>query len=730
MMATAFDVLFRYTVNMLKLKRPRNWHTIKFTNAQFKARADCMIGTRNILKIMGYTKEVRGENDIQNGLAYPDPSQIDHNIIKLIAAELLIAKTEVKVVVFDNLIFLNNVNLENPYNAPQEMPRDHEPDLYSSMQQQRPSVPPRKFDMVQQPSLQSGYYNPPQPDSHHFNPSLNQHGGYQPPPPQSFGQPSTLQPSSSQQYGPSSSQQYGPSSSQQYGPSSSQQYSHQPRDQTGFQSQFQPHSMNYQSGSHVGYQSSYPLKEQLMSVEDLESTPTDALNTSGNKLDELRQRKANIIRVLDQSNQYAESSANHSTNYSVTTSVSNPVQSSPVVSSQATQPTAASQATPKPPPRVKPRTKFFNVPQGDDTKQLPTVPESSSDEKTLIQEIPPQKLQRPATRTMMKCDVCDFLNHEKLIECMDCNNPKSERWIKVIVPSKTASLSKDPETVQLFEETPSVAQGNAALPSDSATIIPPGVQPPASNVTAITNNAQYNHQPTTAAQYNNQPTAAAQYDHQPTAAAQYNNQPTAAAQYDHQPTAAAQYNNQPTAAAQYNNQPTATAPYNNQPTATAQYNNQPTATAQYNNQPTATAQYNNQSSVAAGVGTGTNAAGAPSLKDFMPVVNYTPEEKERMRLEAKELQKREMMEREQEQQQQQQRRGSRPKEDGGFQSYMPRNDNYGQRNGTMERPTGSVLQGHTVGKMTDPGDTQHYRVLANQGSLIIQDIKVNKQNSC
>ena len=685
MMATAFDVLFRYTVNMLKLKRPRNWHTIKFTNAQFKARADCMIGTRNILKIMGYTKEVRGENDIQNGLAYPDPSQIDHNIIKLIAAELLIAKTEVKVVVFDNLIFLNNVNLEYPYNAPQEMPRDHEPDLYSSMQQQRPSVPPRKFDMVQQPSLQSGYYNPPQPDSHHFNPSLNQHGGYQPPPPQSFGQPSTLQPSSSQQYGPSSSQQY----------------SHQPRDQTGFQSQFQPHSMNYQSGSHVGYQSSYPLKEQPMSVEDLESTPTDALNTSGNKLDELRQRKANIIRVLDQSNQYAESSANHSANYSVTTSVSNPVQSSPAVSSQATQPTAASQATPKPPPRVKPRTKFLNLSQSDDTKQLPTVPESTSDEKTSIQETPPQKPQRPATRTMMKCDVCDFLNHEKLMECMDCNNPKSERWIKVIMSSKTASLSKDPETVQLFEETLSVAQGNAALPSDSATIIPPGVQPPPSNVTAITSNSgQYNHQPSTAAQYNNQPTATAQY------------------------------NNQPTATAQYNNQPTATAQYNNQPTAAAQYDHQPTAAAQYNNQPTATAQYNNQSSVAAGVGTGTNAAGAPSLKDFVPVVNYTPEEKERMRLEAKELQKREMMEREQEQQQQQQRRGSRPKEDGGFQSYMPRNDNYGQRNGTMERPTGSVLQGHTVGKMTDPGDTQHYRVLANQGSLIIQDIKVNKQNSC
>ena len=674
MMATAFDVLFRYTVNMLKLKRPRNWHTIKFTNAQFKARADCMIGTRNILKIMGYTKQVMGENAIQNGLAYPDPSQIDHNIIKLIAAELLIAKTEVKVGVdFGNLIIFNNVQLEKPYGASyQEVPRDHEPDLYSSMQQ----PPPRKFDMVQQPSIQSSYnYCPPQPDSHHFNPSLNQHASYQSPP-QSYVQPSTVQPSSSQQH------------------------SHQPRDQTSFQSHFQPSMVqtNYQSGSYASYQSSYPLKDQAMSVEDLESTPTDTLNTSGNKLDELRQRKANIISILDQDSQ---NSASYSADYSISTSTSNPIQSSPAVSSQVTQSTPASQTTPKPAPRVKPRTKFFTVlPQGEDTRQLPTLPETISDEKTSIQEIPPQKPQKPATRIMIKCDACDFPNHEKSLECVDCGNPKSERWIKISMPSKPVarpSPSQDPETLQLFEETPSVAQGNAALPSDSAAITPSGGQygnqPPQSKVTAVTNNAQYNNQPTAAAQYNNQLIAAAQYNNQPTAAAQYNNQPTAAAQYNNQPTAAAQYNNQPTAA--------------------AQYNNQPTAAAQYNNPPAAKVRYNNQSS--AGAEAGANASGGPSLKDYVPVVNYTPEEKERMKLEAEELRKREMMEKQ---------RGGRPREDEGFQSYMARNDNYGQRNGTMERPTGNVLQGYNVAKMTDPGDTQHYRSLANQGSLIIQDIKV------
>ena len=116
MMATAFDVLFRYTVNMLKLKRPRNWHTIKFTNAQFKARADCMIGTRNILNIMGYTQPVTGEDGKQNGLSYPDPSQIVQDYIKLIAAELLIAKTEIKLAQ-ERRILLDPSSLPGPYHV-------------------------------------------------------------------------------------------------------------------------------------------------------------------------------------------------------------------------------------------------------------------------------------------------------------------------------------------------------------------------------------------------------------------------------------------------------------------------------------------------------------------------------------------------------------------------------------------------------------------------------------
>ena len=637
MMATAFDVLFRYTVNMLKLKRPRNWHTIKFTNAQFKARADCMIGTRNILKIMGYTKEVMGENNIQNGLAYPDPSQIDHNIIKLIAAELLIAKTEVKFGInYGNLIVFQNVHLEKPYSAYQEMARDREPDMYSSMQ----PPPSQRFDTVQQPSIQSSYNNPPQPDSHHFNnPSLHQHGSYQSPP-QTF---STLQPSTSQQYG------------------------YQPTD---LQPHFQPTSVvqtNYQYGSHVSYQSSYAHKDQSMSLEDLEPTPIDTLNTNGNKLDEIRQRKANIKNILDQG------SPSYSTNYSISPSTSNPVQSSPAVSSQVTQSTAASETTskptPKPVPRVKPRTKFFKaLPEGDDVKQLSTLPESTTDKKT---SIPPQMPQRTATRTMIKCDACDFPNHEKSLECMDCGNPRNERWIKISMPGKSVakpSPSQDPETLQLFEETPSVAQGNAALPSDSATVTPPSRnQPPPSQVTAVNNNAQYN--------------------------------------------------NQPTATLDYNNQSTAAPEYNNQPTAAPEYNNQSTAAAQYNNPPAAKPQYNTQASAATGTSTG--AAGGPSLKDYVPVVYYTPEEKERMRLEAEELRKKEIME----EQQRQQQPDRRPKEDGGFQSYMPRNDNYGQRNGTMERPTGNVL-GYNVAKMTDPGESQRYKSLANEGNLIIQDIKV------
>ena len=120
-MAMAFDVLFCYTVNILKLKRPRNWHTIEFTDAHFKARADCMVGTRSILKIMGYTQRVLGEDGKLDGLSYPDPSQVAQGDIKLIAAELLIAKTEIKFAQEYNMLIdpsvvpgPSNVYLEDP----------------------------------------------------------------------------------------------------------------------------------------------------------------------------------------------------------------------------------------------------------------------------------------------------------------------------------------------------------------------------------------------------------------------------------------------------------------------------------------------------------------------------------------------------------------------------------------------------------------------------------------
>ena len=796
MMATAFDVLFRYTVNMLKLKRPRNWHTIKFTNPQFRARADCMIGTRNILKIMGYTKEVRGENNIQNGLAYSDPSVIDHNIIKLIAAELLIAKTEVKDGCNpNNLIFFKNVHLESPRNQYQESPR--EPDMYTSIPQQ--PVEPR-------PTSNSSYYNTHQSDSHNFSPSLLHHTSYHPPS-QGFGQPSTMLPSSSQQYAyrpvtqtgfqpqpSSSSQQYGerhvpqtsfhahPSSDQQYGykpgdfqsqsssnhqyrhqsgdlqsqHSSSQQYGHHSGDQISFQGNFRLSGMQtgYQSGSHSVRSSNF-VEDQSMSIEDLEPTP---INTSASKLDELRRRKANIKQILDQSSQNTE----NSTNYSGTLT-STPIQSSSASTPEVTQPTAAPQVIPKPAPRVKPRTKFFKVlPQEDDTKKLS---ESTFNEKAPNQELPPEKPQRPAVSIMMKCDVCGFPNDEKSMECIKCKNPKSERWIKITMSMNRSSSSLEPETPHYHGETPSVShQSSVATPSDRVIKAPSDTQsknqPFSSEVTAAASNAQYydqltagaqyNNPPTAGAQYNNRPTAGGQYYDQPTAEAQYNNQPTAEAQYNNRPTTGGQYYDQPTAGAQYNNQPTAEAQYNNRSTAEAQYNNQPTAGGQYYDQPTAGAQYNNRPtaggqyyeqptattqpatkppskpiakprydghSSASGTSATTAAgAGASSSKGFVPPKQYSKEEKEKMRLEAEKAKaRREMMEELQ----------SHGNEGGGFQSYMARNNNYSQSNGTTERPTGSVLHGYGA-KMIHPEDTQHYRSLANQGNFIIQEIKVAK----
>ena len=95
-MIQAFDVLMHYTINILKPNHPRNWHTIYFNDAHFKTQCDWMVGARDILKKMGYTVPKYGDDGVtETGLSFPDSSQIDYVKLKMIAAELLIAKVEV-----------------------------------------------------------------------------------------------------------------------------------------------------------------------------------------------------------------------------------------------------------------------------------------------------------------------------------------------------------------------------------------------------------------------------------------------------------------------------------------------------------------------------------------------------------------------------------------------------------------------------------------------------------
>lgn len=90
MIAQACDLLLKYVVNLLKPKRPPVWRSIKTTNSHFCARVDCMVGARDILKIIGYS-ETHTESAMQFPESVKDP---DKEKLHVIAAELLMAKLE------------------------------------------------------------------------------------------------------------------------------------------------------------------------------------------------------------------------------------------------------------------------------------------------------------------------------------------------------------------------------------------------------------------------------------------------------------------------------------------------------------------------------------------------------------------------------------------------------------------------------------------------------------
>ena len=89
-MTSAYDLLLKFVINLLKPNRPSVWRSIMTDNTVFKARVACMKGYEDILVKVGYTER---EEDI---LKFPEHVQEpDKTKLYVLAAELLMAKLEV-----------------------------------------------------------------------------------------------------------------------------------------------------------------------------------------------------------------------------------------------------------------------------------------------------------------------------------------------------------------------------------------------------------------------------------------------------------------------------------------------------------------------------------------------------------------------------------------------------------------------------------------------------------
>ena len=90
-MTSAFDLLLKFVINLLKPNRPPVWRSIKTDNTAFRARVACMKGHKDILRQMGYTESE------QNSLQFPEYIlEPDKPKLYVIVAELLMAKLEVE----------------------------------------------------------------------------------------------------------------------------------------------------------------------------------------------------------------------------------------------------------------------------------------------------------------------------------------------------------------------------------------------------------------------------------------------------------------------------------------------------------------------------------------------------------------------------------------------------------------------------------------------------------
>lgn len=89
-MTSAYDLLLKFVINLLKPNRPPVWRSIKTNNTAFRARVACMRGYEDILKTAGYTEKKEDSLQFPESIQEPDKQKL-----YVIAAELLMARLEV-----------------------------------------------------------------------------------------------------------------------------------------------------------------------------------------------------------------------------------------------------------------------------------------------------------------------------------------------------------------------------------------------------------------------------------------------------------------------------------------------------------------------------------------------------------------------------------------------------------------------------------------------------------
>jgi hypothetical protein len=89
-MTSAYDLLLKFVINLLKPNRPPVWRSIKTNNTAFRARVACMRGYEDILKTAGYTEKKEDSLQFPESVQEPDKQKL-----YVIAAELLMARLEV-----------------------------------------------------------------------------------------------------------------------------------------------------------------------------------------------------------------------------------------------------------------------------------------------------------------------------------------------------------------------------------------------------------------------------------------------------------------------------------------------------------------------------------------------------------------------------------------------------------------------------------------------------------